>query len=208
VPKEWAIAKVAMAFKKNDLGCSGTDRRRTEGAMFTARRRIDFARAQEGGAVSLRPLDWRKAFDGANVDSVLSAVQREGSTGKRSRLLRHMMGSRQLDVEYLGFTSNGRPQRSGILQGCSLSPLTFIAVMSCVMEDAFAVLSPSARAACVSGELADIACADDAQLARAISMARQACGLELHVNGFQLLQTRRQAEAQIGGHCVQCKESL
>ena len=194
-------------------------KRCTEDAIFIARRRIELARAQKGGSVSLLALDWRKAFDSVNVDSMLSALQRKGITGKYIRLLRYIMNGRQFFVEDMGFTSERRPQRSGISQGCTLSPLLFITVMSCMMEDAVALLSPGASAAYISGNLADIAYADDTlvvgtatahvqEFVQAISKAGQAYGLELHVKKFQLLQTGRQAEVQIGDRCVQCEESL
>ena len=53
-------------------GCS------TEDAIFIARRRIEFARAQRNGSVSLLALDWAKAFDSINIVSLLDALRRAG----------------------------------------------------------------------------------------------------------------------------------
>ena len=61
--------------------CGGDARRRgcsTEDAIFLARRRIELARAQRNGSVSLLALDWAKAFDSINPASLLDALRRAG----------------------------------------------------------------------------------------------------------------------------------
>ena len=50
----------------------------TEDAIFVARRRIELARAQRNGKVSMLALDWRKAFDSLRVESLIDALRRFG----------------------------------------------------------------------------------------------------------------------------------
>ena len=72
-----------------------------------------------------------------------------------------MTKNRSFFVEDFGVKSDERPQRSGVSQGCTLSPLLFIKLMSAVMEDAVSTLSDTAADAYRQKRLADIAFADD-----------------------------------------------
>ena len=109
------------------------------------------------------------------------------------------LGERRFFVEDNGVQSDLRPQHSGISQGCTLSPLLFIVVMSVVMHDAVQMLPPESRQAYDKGDLADLVYADDTLLIGASSKHLQAFlvavekagkyfGLELHDGKFQLLQ--------------------
>ena len=77
------------------------------------------------------------------------------------------MRDRKFFVEGFGNQSYLRSQRSGISQGCTLSPLIFITVMSALMADSAALLAQEATAAYQRNQLADIACADDTLLSGA-----------------------------------------
>ena len=111
------------------------------------------------------------------------------------------MTDRQFFVEDGGVRSTRRRQRSGISQGCTLSPLLFVTVMSVIMHDAVTSLPDAARQAYDKGDLADLVYADDTLLIGASSILLQSfllavekagkyLGPELHSGKFQLLQVR------------------
>ena len=130
--------------------------RSTEDAIFIARRRIELARAQRHGKVSLLALDWRKAFDSINVNSLLDALRRFGIPAPFCEMLRGILQSRRFYVDECSETSGLRPQHSGISQGCTLSPMLFIIVMTVLLGDAVCCLGPEATAAYKAGDLADL----------------------------------------------------
>ena len=173
----------------------------TSDAIFVARRRIELAVAQKYGRVSLLALDWSKAFDSVNLSSLLDALRRFGISDVFVEWVGALMRGRQFYVSDNGTQSSTRPQRSGISQGCTLSPLLFIIVMTVLMRDATDMLSPAAREAYAKGDLADIAYADDTLLVavsqanleeylQAVSDAGTRYGLELHYGKLQLLNVR------------------
>ena len=157
------------------------------------------------GQTSLLALDWAKAFDSVHVGRLIQCLQRFGVSGVTLKAISSLMRDRKFFVEDGGCKSTLRQQRSGISQGCTLSPLLFITVMSAVMHDAVAMLSPPARAAYDRGDLADVVFADDTLLVganskfvtefiRVVAAAGRAIGLELHEDKFQLLQVRCHAD--------------
>ena len=166
-------------------------KRATEDAIYTARRRIELALAQRNGQLSLLALDWAKAFDSVNVDSMLDALRRFGVPANFIGCIESLMRNRHFYVRDCGACSSERPQLSGITQGCTLSPLVFIVVMSALMHDAVSMLSQPAREAYRKGDLADLAFADDTLLLGvspayvteflgAVSAAGQRYGMSLH----------------------------
>ena len=78
-------------------------------------------------------LDWAKAFGNANIDSLMGALERYGFPPKDLRLLSNITYGRQFYAVDMGSNSSTRPQRSGISQGCTLSPLLFITIMTALM---------------------------------------------------------------------------
>jgi len=175
--------------------------RSTQDAMFCARRHIEFACARRCGQVSLLALDWAKAFDSVHVGRLLQCLARFGIKGPALKAIAGLMNHRKFFVEDCGSKSQLRPQRSGISQGCTLSPLLFVIVMSAVMRAAVGMLSAEARTAYDQGDLADIVYADDTLLLgtrarhmeeflRAVALAGKNYGLELHEGKFQLLQVQ------------------
>ena len=175
--------------------------RSTTDAIYVARRRIELACAQRGGQVSLLALDWAKAFDSVHVGRLIQCLQRFGISGQTLNAISGLMRNRHFFVQDCGCKSTLRKQRSGISQGCTLSPLIFVTVMTAVMHDAVSSLPQDARAAYDRGELADVVYADDTLLLganvkyvevflRAVAAAGHAYGLELHEDKFQLLQVR------------------
>ena len=115
-------------------------------------------------------------------------------------MLDGFLQARQFYVNECGIRSELQPQRSGISQGCTLSPLLFIMVMSVLLHDAVRALSPEAHAAYQRGDLADLVYADDtlilgvcdahvSEYLVAIEDAGKRFGLELHAAKFQLVST-------------------
>ena len=175
--------------------------RSTLDAIYVARRHIELACAQRHGQVSLLALDWKGAFDSVHVGRLLDALRRFGVPLKIREVVEGLMRERQFYVVDHNETSSTRPQRSGISQGCTLSPLLFIIVMSVVMTDAVALLPPLAKAAYDEDRLSDLVYADDTLLIgsstvhlhsflEAVRQAGAYFGLELHSGKFQLLQVQ------------------
>ena len=139
-------------------GCS------TEDAIFVARRRIELARAQRNGKVSLLALDWRKAFDSLRVECLVDALRRFGLPAEFLVMVSNLLSTRQFYVNDCGAASSKHPQLSGISQGCTLSPLLFIIVMTVLLHDAVGTLSANTRSAYDRDDLADLVYADDTLL--------------------------------------------
>ena len=119
-------------------------KRCTEDAIYVARRRIELACAQRGGSITLLALDWQKAFDRVNVQSLLWALRRFGLPKSIINMVSGLMLDRQFFVEDLGIAPSTSSQRSSISQGCTLSMLLFIILMTVMMQDAVVLLSPQA----------------------------------------------------------------
>ena len=105
---------------------------------------------------------------------------------------------RSFVVHDCGHASESRPQQSGVSQGCTLSPLLFILLMTVLLQDSLSLLSPEARAAYDAGELSELVYADDTMLLacadehleeylRAVQAAGRDYGLELHMGKSQLM---------------------
>jgi hypothetical protein len=71
---------------------------------------------------------------------------------------------RKFKVAECGGESELRRQEFGISQGCPLSPFLFGIVMTVLMTDAVAMLSPEAKIAYLAGDLSDVVYADDTLL--------------------------------------------
>jgi hypothetical protein len=163
----------------------------TEDAIFIARRRIEIAKAQRNGRITLLALDWRKAFDCINVSSLIDALRRFGIPSTVLDLLRDFLTSRTFCVTECGVTSAAHQQASGISQGCTLSPLLFVMIMSVLLHDAVAELGAEAKAVHARGDLAELIYADDTLLyssvdahvtdyLRAVATVGRRYGMELH----------------------------
>ena len=108
----------------------------TEDAIYIARRHVENACAARFGQIKLLALDWKKAFDSVHVDSLLDALRRFGLPQGFVHMIGAMMRSRHFFVTDCGETSALHSQMSGISQGCTLSPLIFVILMSVLMHDA------------------------------------------------------------------------
>ena len=194
--------------------------RSTTDAIFVARRHIELAIAQRGGQVSLLALDWAKAFDSVHIERMLLSLQSFGIPSKLCDLIGAAMRSRTFYVEEWGAKSYCARQRSGVSQGCTLSPLLFLIVMSTIMHDAVQLLSNAARNAYGVGDLADLAFADDtlligvsslhvSEFLAAVKTSAERFGMELHQDKFQLIQIGATGPLLgTDGSQIHCKESM
>ena len=190
--------------------------RSTEDAIFVARRQIELARAQRSGGTTLVALDWKKAFDSIHVGSMLDALRRLGIPEDFRSMVESMMAPRKFIVRECNTTSTPKEQKSGISQGCTLSPLLFILVMTVLLHDAVESLSREAQDAYKSGALSDCVYADDTLLfgvsschlneyLKAITVAGARYGMELHWNKFQVLPVQVGSEIEAAdGTQLQC----
>ena len=144
-------------------------------------------------------LDWRMAFDAVNVDALLLGLQRFGLPSKYLRIIQHIYSDRRFIVDDDGTFSSQRQQRSGISQGCPLSPFIFIMLMTVVVHDTTEALNPKAQEHYSKGELQPLLYADDTLVVSehacslqntldTISNVGARFGLALHWDKFQLLQ--------------------
>ena len=172
--------------------------RGTEEAIYIARRRIETAQAQRFGKITLLALDWKKAVDSVHLDSLLDALRRFGLPEPVVDMINGTLRERQFYMEDCNQRSTTRRQKSGISQGCTLSPLLFVIVMSVMLTDAVSMLGEAAKTAYEKGDLADLLYADDTLLMgigaghlqeflEAIVTTGAVYGMELHFGKFQLL---------------------
>ena len=179
----------------------------TEEAIYIARRTIETALAQRGGSSKLLALDWAKAFDSVRVDCLLDALRRFGIPAGMRRMIEHFLRRRRFHVKDSHLYSDTRPQNCGISQGCTLSPLLFVIVMTVLLEDASSSLSTTAQRARERGELAEVVYADDTLLIgigrahleeylAAISREGAKYGMQLHSDKFQLLSVNQACQIQ------------
>ena len=108
------------------------------------------------------------------------------------------MKQRFFTVNDNGCSSAPRPQMSGISQGCTLSPLLFVLLMTVLLHDAVAMLPEDARREYKDGVISDCVYADDTLLIGtsdeylnsfllAVATAGRRYGCELHWQKFQVL---------------------
>ena len=171
----------------------------TEDAIFVALRKIEIACAQRHGRLCLLALDWKKAFDSINLQSLLDALLRFGIPESMVQMISGMMSRRCFYVDDCGETSARKSQHSGISQGCTLSPLLFIIMMTVLMHDAVANLNASAKEAYNRGDLADIVYADDTPL-----LASNDCHLQDFL--MKVAEAGRQYGMEL--HCFKCNVGL
>ena len=95
----------------------------------------------------------------------------------------------------------------GISQGCTLSPLLFVLVMTVLQHDALNMLPSDVRQACDSGIISDCVYADDtlligtserylSEFLPAVAAAGGRYGMELHWQKFQVLAVQSRGRYQ------------
>ena len=111
-------------------------RRGTADAVLVARRVIEDAWGCRDGSALLLALDWAKAFDSVSPESLIEALRRFGIPADFRRMVASIYSDRKFFVKEDSGVSEMHEQRSGISQGCPLSPLLFVIVMTVLMNDA------------------------------------------------------------------------
>ena len=124
---ERRLSKSQFGFRS---GCGSSE------AIFAVRRKIEAAWALKVGQSVVLALDWQKAFDAINPDALYLALKRFGLPEHVLKIVAAIYSDRRFYVQDCGQQSSSRPQRSGISQGCPLSPFLFVMLMSVLMEDA------------------------------------------------------------------------
>jgi hypothetical protein len=151
-------------------------------------------------------LDWARAFDSINTEVLIVALRRFGVPQTYLDIIANVYGDREFCVMDGTTRSAQRRQRSGISQGCPLSPFLFVMVMSVLVHDAVHSLSQEDQQMYEDGRLSTLLYADDTLLIGAgadslqrLLMAMAATGakygMELHWDKFQLLY---QSEVRTG----------
>lgn len=179
----------------------------TNDAIFAVRRHIELALAQKNGTKGILALDWKKAFDSINIGAMHTALKRYGIPEKIQRIIASLYEHRMFAVRDGAHQSDDRSQRSGISQGCPLSPFLFTMTMSIIVEDAINDLTPDLKAQIAEGSLSVLLYADDTLLIGsssrslqrfldAIARAGLRFGLELHWDKFQLLEVNGSYEVK------------
>ena len=128
-------------------------------AIFVARRLIDKTFADKDSRLVLLALDWAKAFDSIMPEPMFAALSRFGLPDQFVHMVRNIYSSRSFFVHDHAVSSSCKSQHSGISQGCPLSPVLFVIVMSILIADARYELH--SKVGHLADQLSDILYADD-----------------------------------------------
>ena len=124
-PIEQHLTKTQYGFRPN---------RSTSHAIYIIRRIQDYAESK-AAKLSIALLDWEKAFDKIQHDKLLLALHRLGFSQHFIDVIQNCYRKPTFYVKDDFGTSEIKQQRSGIRQGCPLSPFLFTLVMTCIDED-------------------------------------------------------------------------
>ena len=113
----------------------------TSQALYLARRIQDIAE-QSGESIVLVMLDWEKAFDKIDQTKLIEALDRLNLPAKMRNIVVSLYEEPLFRVVTNEDTSEYHAQRSGIRQGCPLSPFLFILVMHVMFTDIHTTLNP------------------------------------------------------------------
>ena len=106
----------------------------TSHAIFLIKRIQEYAEST-GKPLYMTLLDWEKAFDKVDHDCLCKALERFDVHPEVIEALRDGYDNAQFYVRDQFGKSEAKQQRSGIRQGCPLSPYLFVLVMACVDFD-------------------------------------------------------------------------
>ena len=80
-------------------------------------------------------LDWEKAFDNVLHDKIYETLERMNVPPKIVNVIKNLYSKPTFEVELEGYESDWVQQKTGIRQGCPLSPYVFVILMSCLFHD-------------------------------------------------------------------------
>ena len=140
--------------------------------------RVGLVEGKRNQVLYLLFLDWSKAFDTINPAALRLALRRLQIREHMCRAISDLLVCSSFQVLVAGEVSAWKDQGSGIRQGCTLSPLLFVAMQTVMFYDiqqAFPLTHPLAVTPTVS--LFDIEYADDTVL---VSRTREHMQTLLH----------------------------
>ena len=85
--------------------------------------------------ISVVLLDWEKAFDKVTHKGLHDALERMGIHPKLRNLVKQLYKNPTFKIEFEGGTSQWKQQKSGIRQGCPLSPYLFLIIMTVMFHE-------------------------------------------------------------------------
>jgi hypothetical protein len=126
--------------------------RSTAQPLFILRRTQEI---QEEAALEchLLLLDWEKAFDKVDQGRMIKAIRRLGLPEKIIRMITAIYQAPNYVITDKGTTTRPRIQKTGIRQGCPLSPYLFIMLMTVIMHDVDRGMSEEERQKLQAGRL-------------------------------------------------------
>ena len=89
----------------------------------------------KGRSALLLALDWAKAFDSIMPEPMFAALSRFGLPDQFVEMVSNIYSSRSFFVHDSSLDSSTRQQNSGISQGCPLSPVLFVIVMTVLFSE-------------------------------------------------------------------------
>ena len=133
-------------------------------ALFLARRALEAIYAEKDQSISFVALDWAKAFDSIDPESLIQALRRFGLPSSFLQMVMAIYSARQFFVRDMGHDSEWHPQQFGISQGCPLSPFLFVILMTILIQDARLLAAEKGVRFEDSQQLSEILYADDTML--------------------------------------------
>ena len=102
--------------------------------MFITRRLHDIVESSDA-KMTMIFLDWEKAFDKVFQDELLNASRRMNIPEKMLKVLKTFYDNPRFRIKDRQGKSDWRRQKTGIRQGCPLSPYLFVIFMTVLFHD-------------------------------------------------------------------------
>ena len=133
----------------------------TSQAIFIARRLTDISE-RTGTNLTITLLDWKMAFDKVDRQKLLQVLRRLQVPPRMLQAITHIYDNPQFRVSAGHTESEYLVQRSGIRQGCPLSPYLFVLLMAAMFSDIKARLNTPKQREPIEGiQYSEVLYADD-----------------------------------------------
>ena len=133
----------------------------TSQAIFIARRLMDISE-RTGTNLTITLLDWKMAFDKVDQQKLLQVLRRLQVPPRMLQAITHIYDNPQFRVSAGHTESEYLVQRSGIRQGCPLSPYLFVLLMAAMFSDIKARLNTPKQREPIEGiQYSEVLYADD-----------------------------------------------